>query len=72
MSPGRYLRTFDIVGLLARHKDGLRLTEIKDALELPVSSLHNMPQLAGAARECAGQMERSLGHIHKPAAEARP
>ena len=44
MSPDRYLRTFDIVGLLVRHKDGLRLTEIKDALDLPVSSLHNMLQ----------------------------
>ena len=42
MSPGRFLRTFDIVGLLARHQDGLRLTEIKDALKLPVSSLHNI------------------------------
>ena len=42
MSPDRYLRTFDIVGLLARNEDGLRLTEIKDALKLPVSSLHNI------------------------------
>ena len=42
MSTDRYLRTFDIVGLLARNEDGLRLTEIKDALKLPVSSLHNI------------------------------
>ena len=41
-SPDRYLRTFDVLGLLVRHKDGLRLTEIKDALSLPVSSMHNM------------------------------
>ncbi len=44
MSPDRYLRTFDVLDLLVRHKDGLRLTEIKDALELPVSSVHNMLQ----------------------------
>ena len=44
MSPDRYLRTFDVLDLLVRHKDGLRLTEIKDALDLPVSSVHNMLQ----------------------------
>ncbi len=44
MSPERYLRTFDVLDLLVRHKDGLRLTEIKDALGLPVSSVHNMLQ----------------------------
>lgn len=41
-SPDRYLRTFDVLALLARNKDGLRLTEIKHALGLPVSSVHNM------------------------------
>jgi DNA-binding IclR family transcriptional regulator len=49
VSPERYLRTFDIIGLLVRHKDGLRLTEIKDALDLPLSSLHNMLQTMVAA-----------------------
>ena len=44
MSPDRYLRTFDVLDLLVRNKDGLRLTEIKDALGLPVSSVHNMLQ----------------------------
>ena len=44
MSPERYLRTFDLLDLLVKHKDGLRLTEIKDALGLPVSSAHNMLQ----------------------------
>lgn len=44
MSPDRYLRTFDVLNLLVQHKDGLRLTEIKDALNLPVSSVHNMLQ----------------------------
>lgn len=44
MSPDRYLRSFDVLNLLVQHKDGLRLTEIKDALELPVSSVHNMLQ----------------------------
>ena len=44
MSPDRYLRTFDVLDLLVRNKDGLRLTEIKEALGLPVSSVHNMLQ----------------------------
>ena len=44
MSPDRYLRTFDVLNLLVRHKEGLRLTEIKEALNLPVSSVHNMLQ----------------------------
>lgn len=44
MNPDRYLRTFDIVGLLVRQTEGLRLIEIKEALGLPVSSLHNMLQ----------------------------
>ena len=44
MSPDRYLRSFDVLNLLVQHKDGLRLTEIKDALKLPVSSVHNMLQ----------------------------
>jgi DNA-binding IclR family transcriptional regulator len=44
MSPDRYLRTFHVLDLLVRHKGGLRLTEIKDALDLPVSSVHNMLQ----------------------------
>ncbi|MFD0666284.1 IclR family transcriptional regulator [Ramlibacter sp. MAHUQ-53] len=44
MNPDRYLRTFDILDLLVSHKEGLRLTEIKEALQLPVSSVHNMLQ----------------------------
>lgn len=44
MNPERYLRTFDILNLLVSHKEGLRLTEIKDALQLPVSSVHNALQ----------------------------
>ena len=44
MSPERYLRTFDVLNLLVQHKEGLRLTEIKEALGLPVSSVHNMLQ----------------------------
>jgi len=49
MSPERYLRTFDLIGLLVRRNEGLRLTEIKDALDLPASSLHNMLQTMAAA-----------------------
>ncbi len=44
MSPERYLRTFSVLNLLVQHKDGMRLTEIKDALGLPTSSVHNMLQ----------------------------
>ena len=44
MNPDRYLRTFDVLHLLVTHREGLRLTEIKDALALPVSSVHNMLQ----------------------------
>lgn len=53
MSPDRYLRSFDVIGLLARHKDGLRLTEIKEALALPVSSVHNMLQTMVTAEVAA-------------------
>ena len=49
MSPDRYLRTFDILNLLAKRAMPLRLTEIKQVLELPVSSLHNMLQTMVAA-----------------------
>jgi len=38
-----------VLGLLVQHKDGLRLTEIKDSLHLPVSSMHNMLQTMVAA-----------------------
>jgi DNA-binding IclR family transcriptional regulator len=44
MNPERYLRTFDILNLLVQHKDGLRLTEIKEHLGLAASSVHNMLQ----------------------------
>jgi DNA-binding IclR family transcriptional regulator len=49
MNPDRYLRSFDVLGLLVKHKEGLRLTEIKEALDLPVSSVHNMMQTMVAA-----------------------
>ena len=44
MNPDRYLRTFDVLNLLVQHREGLRLTGIKAALGLPVSSVHNMLQ----------------------------
>lgn len=49
MNPERYLRSFHVLGLLVGSEDGLRLTEIKDALQLPVSSVHNMLQTMVAA-----------------------
>lgn len=44
MNPDRYIRFFDILNLLVQNKNGLRLTEIKEILHLPVSSLHNILQ----------------------------
>ncbi len=44
MNPDRYIRVFDVINLLVQHKEGLRLTEIKTELNLPVSSAHNMLQ----------------------------
>ena len=44
MNADRYLRSFHVLGLLVGKEAGLRLTEIKEALRLPVSSLHNMLQ----------------------------
>lgn len=44
MNPDRYLRSFRILSLLVGKEDGLRLTQITDALGLPVSSVHNVLQ----------------------------
>jgi len=44
MSLRRYLRIFDVIALLLQNREGLSLTEIKEALDLPISSLHNMLQ----------------------------
>lgn len=49
MNADRYLRSFHVLGLLVGNEEGLRLTEIKDALGLPVSSVHNMLQTMVAA-----------------------
>ncbi len=52
-----------MLGLLAQHKEGLRLTEIKQALGLPVSSLHNMLQTMVAAEmlTVTDELQYSLG-----------
>lgn len=49
MNPERYLRSFHVLGLLVGNGAGLRLTEIAEALDLPVSSAHNMLQTMVAA-----------------------
>ena len=49
MNADRYLRSFHVLGLLVGNEGGLRLTEIKRALQLPVSSVHNMLQTMVAA-----------------------
>ncbi len=49
MNADRYLRSFHVLGLLVGKEEGLRLTQIKEALQLPVSSVHNMLQTMVAA-----------------------
>ena len=49
MNADRYLRSFHVLGLLVGNEGGLRLTQIKEALKLPVSSVHNMLQTMVAA-----------------------
>ena len=49
MNADRYLRSFHVLGLLVGNEGGLRLTQIKEALQLPVSSVHNMLQTMVAA-----------------------
>ena len=44
MNPDCYLRTFVVLNRLVQPKEDLRLTEIKAALGLPVSSSHNRLQ----------------------------
>ena len=63
MNPDRYLRTFDVLNLLVQHKEGLRLTEIKAALGLPVSSVHNMLQTMVSAEVATvtGELRYQVG-----------
>ncbi|MFC0448578.1 IclR family transcriptional regulator [Rhodococcus jostii] len=49
MNPDRFLRTFDVLDALADAPDGLRLTEISQAVGAPVSSTHNLLQTMLAA-----------------------
>jgi IclR family acetate operon transcriptional repressor len=53
MNADRYLRSFHVLGLLVGSEGGLRLTQIKEALQLPVSSVHNMLQTMVAAEVLA-------------------
>lgn len=63
MSPERYLRTFHILKLLAERGSPLRLTEIRQALDLPVSSLHNILQTMVSAEVVTvdGELRYALG-----------
>ncbi|PBC44970.1 hypothetical protein CJ179_29935 [Rhodococcus sp. ACS1] len=49
MNPDRFLRTFDVLDALVDAPDGLRLTEISQAVGAPVSSTHNLLQTMLAA-----------------------
>lgn len=53
MNPERFLRSFHILDLLVGQEEGLRLSEIRDALALPASSLHNMLKTMVAANVLA-------------------
>ena len=60
MNPDRYHRSFDVLGLLVEYKAGLRLTEIKNALGLPVSRAHNLLQTMVAAE----MLTLGPGHLY--------
>ncbi|MDX6287034.1 MAG: hypothetical protein QOG53_2519 [Frankiales bacterium] len=49
MNPDRFSRIFDVLDLLVGHADGMRLTEIREALGAPLSSTHNLLQTMVAA-----------------------
>ena len=53
MDPARFSRTFDVLDLLVARPDGLRLTEVSQALGTPVSSTHNLLQTMVAAEVAA-------------------
>ena len=63
MNPERFLRSFHILDLLVGQEEGLRLSEIRDALSLPASSLHNMLKTMVAAGVLAvnGDLRYGLG-----------
>jgi DNA-binding IclR family transcriptional regulator len=63
INPERYLRSFDVLSLLSQQKNGLRLTEIKSALQLPPSSVHNMLQTMVAVEllTLSGNMKYNIG-----------
>jgi len=46
---------------------------IRDVVGVDANNGHVLLHgLAGEFRDCAGQVERSLGHMHQPAVESRP
>jgi DNA-binding IclR family transcriptional regulator len=49
MNPERYVRTFDVLDLLVLHPEGLRLSEVSQALGAPLSSTHNLLQTMTAS-----------------------
>jgi DNA-binding IclR family transcriptional regulator len=80
MNPERYLRSFHILDLLVGQEEGLRLSEIRDALSLPASSLHNMLKTMVAAgvlavnedlRYVVGPRMRDLARVTVDALDVR-
>lgn len=80
MNPERFLRSFHILDLLVGQEDGLRLSEIRDALMLPASSLHNMLKTMVAAgvlavnedlRYVVGPRMRDLARVTVDAIDVR-
>lgn len=63
MNAARFARIFDVLDILATSPEGLRLTEISQALGAPVSSTHNLLQtmLAAEVVEVRKDLHYSVG-----------
>lgn len=63
MNPQRFSRIFDVLDTLVGEPEGLRLTEISQAVGAPVSSTHNLLQTMVAAQvlDVTGDLRYSVG-----------
>jgi DNA-binding IclR family transcriptional regulator len=63
MNPERFRRIFDVLDILVAEPEGLRLTEVSQALGAPVSSTHNLLQtmLAAQVLDVTDDLRYSVG-----------